>query len=112
MRTIHRGETVVDIAVGVDMQPTTGAINLTISRSIGTPAKHEPAHGGDATAASTWAAFGDLLDAAATSKAAFVAELQTAWPDVYTEVNGWLPAERDAVWECFKVWAARVTVNS
>ena len=66
------GKVDVDVSVGVDYNTSTGSLMVTISRSRGTPASHDPEDLDDATVAGTWADFYVLASAAVTSQAAFL----------------------------------------
>ena len=89
------GKHIVDVSYGPERQVGASAYEIVAARSRGTSALHDPVVCGGNSAAD-WAKYKDTLTAAKTSKAAFVAEMSSAWgASVAAEIGEWTTAQQD-----------------
>jgi len=100
------GLTVVDVSVSFDT-PVGGSTRLAFVRGKGSPGLHDPIDLGDPYDASDKAAFLSVIGEAAESYAAFVAAVQSTYPDAATVIasSAWSSAERTALHESAKATA-------
>ena len=100
------GVTATDIAIGVDSE-TGGDTVLAITKSKGSPAAHVRLVLGDPADSGDKAAFLGVIGEAAESYSAFVAAVQSTYPDAADVIgsSAWSSAERTALHESAKAVA-------
>ena len=100
------GVTATDIAIGVDTAAG-GSPRLAITRAKGSPGFHDALDLGDPFDAGDKAAFLGVIGEAAESYSAFVAAVQSTYPDAADVIgsSAWSSAERTALHESAKAMA-------
>ena len=100
------GQYVSDMAIGVDTA-SGGSPRLAITRGKGSPGFHDALDLGDPYDATDKAAFLGVIHEAAESYAAFIAAVQSTYPDAasVTGSSAWSSAERTALHERAKAMA-------
>ncbi len=100
------GQYVSDMIVGLDT-PINGVPRLAFGKGKSSPGLHEPIDLGDPYDAGDKAAFLGVIHEAAESYSAFVAAVQSTYPDAATVIasSAWSSAERTALHESAKAMA-------